>query len=70
MIIKKRQVPASGISGYCLVYFLEEDGQEVEIGRTSWNDFCTLLGATNVYEEGLLAGLKFFYDEDIRIITE
>ncbi|MDO8669030.1 MAG: hypothetical protein Q7K65_01915 [Candidatus Buchananbacteria bacterium] len=70
MVIKRRQVPASGVSGYYLVYILEEDGQEVEIGRTVWNDNNTLLRAVNTYEEGLLAGLKVFYDKQIEIIRE
>lgn len=70
MIIKKRKVLASGVSGYYLVYFLNEDGLEKEIGRTTWNNFATLLGATNSYEEGLLAGLKVLYDGEIKIVNE
>lgn len=70
MVIKRRKVEASGVPGYYLVYFLEEDSQEVEIGQTIWNDFFTLLGAVNSYEEGLLAGLRFFYDQEIEIIRE
>ncbi|MEK7072055.1 MAG: hypothetical protein AAB969_00640 [Patescibacteria group bacterium] len=70
MIIKRRKVPASGVSGYYLVYFLEENGKEIELGRTTWNDVAGLLGATNTYEEGLLAGLGFFAGKSLRLIIE
>jgi len=70
MVIFKRQVPACGIAGYYWVYFVEEDGQEVEIGRTVWNDWNTLLEAANVYEDALLDAFKFFReDTNIEIIT-
>lgn len=70
MVIRKRRVAKSGVSGYQLVYFLEENGKETEIGRTNWNDMAGLLGATNTYEEGLLAGLRFFMGNSLRLIEE
>lgn len=68
MVITRRKVPASGIAGYYLVYSLEEDGRKMEIGRTTWNDTASLLGATNSYEEGLLAGFRFFCGNSLRLI--
>lgn len=58
MVIKRRKVLASGISGYYLVYYVEKDGQEIEIGRTTWNDTYNVLGITNDYERGLLDASK------------
>ena len=70
MVIFRHQVPACGIAGYYWVYFVEENGVEIEIGRTSWNDFNTLLGAANVYEDGLLDAFKFFLDDtNVEIVT-
>jgi hypothetical protein len=55
---------------YYLVYSLEEDGHKAEIGRTTWNDMASLLGATNSYEEGLLTGFRFFCGNSLRLIED
>lgn len=67
--IQRRKIQASGVGGYLLVYYAQKDGQEVEIGRTPWDDTCDLLGASNTYEEGLLAGLKFLSCQEVEEIV-
>lgn len=58
MLIKRRREYHSNNLGYDIVYLVERDLQEIEIGRTFWSDLFALLGAVNKYEDGLLAGLK------------
>lgn len=61
-IIRRKDTIIGGdqISNFDLVYVLEKDGQEVEIGRIPWNNLWSLLGAENDYERGLVAAAKAF----------
>ena len=63
MLVKRRREYISNNQGYYIVYLVENDGQEIEIGRTYWSDLFAGLGAANSYEDGLVAGLKFADDE-------
>lgn len=69
VIIKRRQENICNSQWFYLVYLIEKDGEEVEVGRISWHVLVTLLGADNTYEEGLLAALRFVYG-DVEIINE
>ena len=58
-IIRRKTNSIAGTPGYQLVYFLaNEEGQEKEISRTSWNDMISFFGGTNFFEKGMLSAYR------------